>query len=81
MSANKLFLIGALLAAVLMGRQLLPGADVDEDLPPLPVMRAVESDAPDLDWTPDPEVRDPFVPLVLPEAPAPVPDEEPEAGG
>lgn len=66
MKPFKLLFVVVLLAGAFIGRSLLlPG--VDDDLPPLPPIERVVADEPaDVDWQPNPAVRDPFEPRILP---------------
>ncbi len=67
--AKLLMLLGLVLLAV-VARQLLPDVDADPGEPFFPAAaRSVPADDSIVEWIPDPDVRDPFVPLVLPEAP------------
>jgi hypothetical protein len=65
---KSLLAVGLVLTA-LAGRQLLPGGGDEVDEPSVPVSRLVEDVPFDPQWTPDPDRRDPFVPLILPVVP------------
>ena len=69
MNASKSLLAVALVLVALVARQFVPDGVDEVDEPFVPVSRLVEDVAPAPQWTPDPDRRDPFVPLVLPEAP------------
>ena len=70
MSGSRMFVAGVLIAAAWFGRGLVaPGPDSD-DAPFVPIARYVEVESADLEWEPTADVRDPFVPLVLPSTPA-----------
>lgn len=77
MSGSRIATVAVLLAAAWFGRGLVaPDGDVDEE-PFGPIARFAEPEAVDLDWEANPEVRDPFLPLVLPSTP---PDGVSDAG-
>ena len=70
MRGSKAFAIGALVAVALVGRGYLPGAGEPEEELFVPILRFVDDAPVDTAWVPDPDVRDPFQPLVLPDPPA-----------
>lgn len=70
MNGPRVFVVAVLLGAAWFGRGLVdPGAEPDDE-PFIPIARYVEAEPISFDWAPNPDVRDPFSPLVLPTPPA-----------
>lgn len=70
MSGSRLFVAVVVVAAAWFGRGLIAVDSEPDEEPFVPVARHVEAEVADPDWTPTVDGRDPFLPLVLPPAPA-----------
>jgi len=70
MSGSRWFVVATLVGAAWFGRGLIAPVVDDDEEPFAPIARYVEVEPADLDWVANPDVRDPFVPLVLPSPPA-----------